>query len=153
MVLGVMVWLAACRSALEGGPVTPSPVPTQLTVTKPEPTREATPIAGPTTQPSAHPGVEKMAERALDAVGGPLLLVLGGFHLGNAGSNEIEAKIAALQALSVVNVAPTHCTGARARSMFADAYPHSSVYHSAGVGAAWTFDAPRLLQHQGPEPH
>jgi 7,8-dihydropterin-6-yl-methyl-4-(beta-D-ribofuranosyl)aminobenzene 5'-phosphate synthase len=86
----------------------------------------------------AHPGVEVMTEHALDATGGPIALIIGGYHLGNASASRIEETIEALQAMGVAAVAPTHCTGDKARAMFADAY--GDAYYEAGAGFRIQFD-------------
>ncbi len=78
----------------------------------------------------AHPGVAEMvrrstsltAGRSKSAVGGEVRLVMGGFHLGDAGRTQIEAIIADFRELGVQQVAPCHCTGDLARQMFAEAY-------------------------------
>lgn len=87
----------------------------------------------------AHPGVATMAERALAVTGGPLVLALGGFHLGEAGATKIAQTIERLQTLGVEAVAPTHCTGLRARTMFADTY--GDRFHAVGAGAVLTYPA------------
>ena len=88
----------------------------------------------------AHPGVERMTQAAKDAGAGDVALVLGGFHLGSASDRRIHSTIDALQALGVRAVAPLHCTGKRARRLFADAYRGDC--RLAGVGATFTFEAP-----------
>jgi 7,8-dihydropterin-6-yl-methyl-4-(beta-D-ribofuranosyl)aminobenzene 5'-phosphate synthase len=70
----------------------------------------------------AHPGIVEMVRHAKQAVAGEVKLVLGGFHLRDAGRARIEAIIADLRDLGVQQVAPSHCTGDRARQMFAEAY-------------------------------
>jgi 7,8-dihydropterin-6-yl-methyl-4-(beta-D-ribofuranosyl)aminobenzene 5'-phosphate synthase len=85
----------------------------------------------------AHPGVATMAEHARAETGGPLLLALGGFHLGDAAPATISRTIERLRALDVAAVAPTHCTGRRARAMFADAY--GDRFRAAGLGAVLRF--------------
>lgn len=80
----------------------------------------------------AHPGVVEMVRRAKAAVGGEVRLVMGGFHLGGAGRDQIEAIIADFRELGVQQVAPCHCTGDLARQMFAEAYVDDCTL--AGVG-------------------
>ncbi len=86
----------------------------------------------------AHPGVEVMVQRALEATGGPIALVVGGFHLRSAGTKRIQETLEALQALDVAAVAPTHCTGDKARAIFADAY--GDAYYKVGAGFTLQFD-------------
>lgn len=88
----------------------------------------------------AHPGIATMASRAIDATGGPLILAIGGFHLGSASPRVIQSTIADLRALGVAAVAPTHCTGEPARAAFAEAY--GEAYYAVGAGASWVFGAP-----------
>lgn len=80
----------------------------------------------------AHPGVVETVRRAREVAGGEVVLVMGGFHLGEASRGEVEGIIADFQELGVQRVAPCHCTGDRARGMFADAFGADFV--SAGVG-------------------
>ena len=87
----------------------------------------------------AHPGVEVMTARALEITGGPIALVVGGYHLRSAGTSRIEETIEALQGMDVAAVAPTHCTGDKARAMFAEAY--GDAYYEAGAGFTLQFEA------------
>jgi 7,8-dihydropterin-6-yl-methyl-4-(beta-D-ribofuranosyl)aminobenzene 5'-phosphate synthase len=80
----------------------------------------------------AHPGVVEMVRRSKATVEGEVRLVMGGFHLGDAGSAQIEAIIADFRELGVQQVAPCHCTGDLARQMFAEAYGDDCTL--AGVG-------------------
>jgi 7,8-dihydropterin-6-yl-methyl-4-(beta-D-ribofuranosyl)aminobenzene 5'-phosphate synthase len=80
----------------------------------------------------AHPGVVEMVRRAKEVVDGDVALVMGGFHLGDAGSAQLEAIIADFRELGVQQVAPCHCTGDLARQMFAEAYGDDCTL--AGVG-------------------
>ena len=80
----------------------------------------------------AHPGVEKLARRAKESVGGEIYLVMGGFHLSSASRQRIESIIADFRELGVQRVAPCHCTGDQARQMFSDAF--GKDYIPAGVG-------------------
>jgi 7,8-dihydropterin-6-yl-methyl-4-(beta-D-ribofuranosyl)aminobenzene 5'-phosphate synthase len=84
----------------------------------------------------AHPGVVEMVRRAKESVEGigaaDVFLVMGGFHLGSAGRGQIEGIIADFRDLGVQGVAPCHCTGDRARQMFAEEYGDRCTL--AGVG-------------------
>jgi len=88
----------------------------------------------------AHPGIARMASRAIAATRGPIALVIGGFHLGSATPAAIQTTIERLQAEGVAGVAPTHCTGAQARDAFSQAF--GEAYHVAGAGTSWVFGAP-----------
>jgi 7,8-dihydropterin-6-yl-methyl-4-(beta-D-ribofuranosyl)aminobenzene 5'-phosphate synthase len=84
----------------------------------------------------AHPGVVEMVERAFEVLGGDILLVMGGFHLGNATHGQIEGVIDGLCHLGVQMVAPCHCTGDRARQLLAESF--GSDYIAAGAGRVIT---------------
>jgi 7,8-dihydropterin-6-yl-methyl-4-(beta-D-ribofuranosyl)aminobenzene 5'-phosphate synthase len=87
----------------------------------------------------AHPGIVTMAQVAQRATdGGDLALVMGGFHLGSASAQEIARIIAQLRDRGVDQVAPTHCTGDRARAMFAEAFGERC--HLVGAGSTFTFE-------------
>ena len=80
----------------------------------------------------AHPGVVEMVRQAKAVLGQSVALVTGGFHLGSASQSRIAEIVAAFRELGVQRVAPCHCTGDRARRMFAEVY--GSDYIPAGVG-------------------
>jgi len=80
----------------------------------------------------AHPGIVEIVAKAKEMFDAPVYLVLGGFHLGELNQAEVEAIIAAFRDLGVQHVAPTHCTGDLAISLFAAAY--GDDYVRAGVG-------------------
>jgi 7,8-dihydropterin-6-yl-methyl-4-(beta-D-ribofuranosyl)aminobenzene 5'-phosphate synthase len=86
----------------------------------------------------AHPGVEAMTQRVLEVTGGPIAMVIGGYHLRDAGTRRIQQTIEALQEMDVAAVGPTHCTGDKARAMFAEAYRDD--YYEVGAGFTVTFD-------------
>jgi 7,8-dihydropterin-6-yl-methyl-4-(beta-D-ribofuranosyl)aminobenzene 5'-phosphate synthase len=80
----------------------------------------------------AHPGIARMVERAHEMVPGEIALVMGGFHLGDAGRASIGAIIADFRGMGVRQVSPTHCTGDLALQMFAEEYGDDFV--QGGVG-------------------
>ena len=80
----------------------------------------------------AHPGVAEMVRRSKEAVDGDVALVMGGFHLGDASERQLDDIIADFRELGVQQVAPSHCTGDQARSMFAEAFGDDCTL--AGVG-------------------
>jgi 7,8-dihydropterin-6-yl-methyl-4-(beta-D-ribofuranosyl)aminobenzene 5'-phosphate synthase len=84
----------------------------------------------------AHPGVVEMVDRAIEVLGGDVLLVMGGFHLGSATQGQIEGVIDGFRHLGVRTVAPCHCTGDRARQLLAESF--GSDYIVAGVGRVIT---------------
>ena len=60
-------------------------------------------------------------------------MVIGGFHLGGESRGEIGSIIEELKDLGVEKIAPCHCSGDLARSMFKEAFGNN--YIEAGVGA------------------
>ncbi|MBN1934595.1 MAG: MBL fold metallo-hydrolase [Anaerolineae bacterium] len=83
----------------------------------------------------AHPGVAAMVRRAKEVIGGEIVLVMGGFHLGSADKQQIESLVAEFRQMGVQRVAPCHCTGDQARQMFAQAYGVDCTL----AGAGWIF--------------
>jgi 7,8-dihydropterin-6-yl-methyl-4-(beta-D-ribofuranosyl)aminobenzene 5'-phosphate synthase len=84
----------------------------------------------------AHPGITNIVATAREAFGKEVLLVMGGFHLFESTSQQIEEVVEGLQQLGVQYVAPSHCTGERARAAFAQAF--GSGYLPVGVGSTVT---------------
>jgi 7,8-dihydropterin-6-yl-methyl-4-(beta-D-ribofuranosyl)aminobenzene 5'-phosphate synthase len=80
----------------------------------------------------AHPGIVRIVEKAVELTGDSVHLVLGGFHLGDYSSAQISAILADFRRLGVQNVAPSHCTGDRAISMFAAEYGDHFLRTGAG---------------------
>jgi 7,8-dihydropterin-6-yl-methyl-4-(beta-D-ribofuranosyl)aminobenzene 5'-phosphate synthase len=81
----------------------------------------------------AHPNVALMAEQAAGYLGRPIHLVLGGFHLQRGTEAEIREVIDRLRELGVRRVAPSHCTGDRARELMREAWGVNFV--DSGLGA------------------
>jgi 7,8-dihydropterin-6-yl-methyl-4-(beta-D-ribofuranosyl)aminobenzene 5'-phosphate synthase len=80
----------------------------------------------------AHPGIVEMVRRAKEVVDGDVALVMGGFHLGGASEEQIDNIIADLRELGVQQIAPSHCTGDIARSMFAEAFGDNCTLPGVG---------------------
>jgi len=80
----------------------------------------------------AHPGIERIAARAMEMLGRPISLLMGGFHLMYSDARQIAGVIETLQSLGVRKVAPTHCTGDLAIEMFAEAFGDRFI--RGGVG-------------------
>ena len=80
----------------------------------------------------AHPGVTSMVDRVGELSDRPVRLVMGGFHLGGAGDEHVHGVIDELRRLGVALVAPSHCTGERARELFRAEYGSAFVYSGAG---------------------
>ena len=67
-----------------------------------------------------------------DMVEGDIVLVIGGFHLGDTSESGIKQIIADFREMGVQKVSPTHCTGERAIDLFAQEYGED--YIQGGVG-------------------
>jgi 7,8-dihydropterin-6-yl-methyl-4-(beta-D-ribofuranosyl)aminobenzene 5'-phosphate synthase len=80
----------------------------------------------------AHPGVEHIAERAIEITQKQILLLIGGFHLMYASTNQIRSVIAQLDAMGVANVCPTHCSGDEAIAMFAEHFGDRYIHGGTG---------------------
>ena len=80
----------------------------------------------------AHQGIVAIVRRAIELHGGPVRLVVGGFHLAAKSDAEVRAIIAELRDLGVRSVGATHCTGQQAIAAFAAAYGADFV--PVGVG-------------------
>jgi 7,8-dihydropterin-6-yl-methyl-4-(beta-D-ribofuranosyl)aminobenzene 5'-phosphate synthase len=80
----------------------------------------------------AHPGVVPMVDAARRLYGDDLLLVMGGFHLEWAMSGKVERIIAEFRRLGVRYVAPTHCSGEKARQRFEERFGQGFI--TVGVG-------------------
>jgi 7,8-dihydropterin-6-yl-methyl-4-(beta-D-ribofuranosyl)aminobenzene 5'-phosphate synthase len=87
----------------------------------------------------AHPGIVEMVEQAQNMLVRPVRLVLGGFHLGSKGKAEIEEIIKDFRYMGVEQVAPCHCTGENAMTMFAVEYGED--FFQVGVGSTIRLEA------------
>lgn len=81
----------------------------------------------------AHPGVVRIIEKSRKLIGADPLLVIGGFHLGEASEGEIKQIIDDFKRLNVQKVGPSHCSGDRARRLFQKAY--GKHFMEVGVGS------------------
>jgi len=70
----------------------------------------------------AHPGIVSITRRLAKTVPDLPLLVLGGFHLKDSSVPEIERIAQKLKELGACWVAPTHCSGEQAESIFSDRF-------------------------------
>jgi 7,8-dihydropterin-6-yl-methyl-4-(beta-D-ribofuranosyl)aminobenzene 5'-phosphate synthase len=80
----------------------------------------------------AHPGMERIVERAKSFLGKKMDWAIGGFHLMYADAAAIAGSIASLHNLGVEYVVPTHCTGDEAKAAFRCAYGERCL--AGGVG-------------------
>jgi 7,8-dihydropterin-6-yl-methyl-4-(beta-D-ribofuranosyl)aminobenzene 5'-phosphate synthase len=83
----------------------------------------------------AHPGIVQMVEQARAIGQDDVHMVFGGFHLGNSSAGGIDHIVDEFRRLGVARVGPTHCSGDRAREIFAEAYGHDYL----DTGAGWGF--------------
>ena len=81
----------------------------------------------------AHPGIVEVVEAAKAAFGRDVALLMGGFHLRGRSAAENRATVAALRALGVGRVMPSHCTGDEATALFREAWGGDFV--PGGCGA------------------
>ena len=81
----------------------------------------------------AHPGVVDIIRKAKDVVAEDrVYLVMGGFHLSGASTPQIESVLDEFCQLSVIKVAPCHCSGDVTRKLFRERYGED--YIDSGVG-------------------
>ncbi len=80
----------------------------------------------------AHPGIVDVVTKAKELTGCEIHLLIGGFHLSGKTENEISNIIHQLKELGVQCVAPCHCSGDLARTLFREAFREG--YIEAGVG-------------------
>jgi len=84
----------------------------------------------------AHPGVVKMVKEVGRLHEGSILLVIGGFHLEWVTRGIVRSIIAAFRGSGIRYVAPTHCSGDKARLLFRESY--GPGYVDAGAGKTIT---------------
>ncbi len=70
----------------------------------------------------AHPGIVAITQRLAEITPDLPMGVMGGFHLKDSSAEEIEAIARELEALGTRWVAPTHCSGELAESLFAQRF-------------------------------
>lgn len=80
----------------------------------------------------AHPGIVDIVKRVKAQRKGNVHLALGGFHLCGMGQFQIGRIVEAMKRQGVESVAPSHCSGEAARSLFEKAYGRNFI--RLGVG-------------------
>jgi 7,8-dihydropterin-6-yl-methyl-4-(beta-D-ribofuranosyl)aminobenzene 5'-phosphate synthase len=80
----------------------------------------------------AHPGIVKIVTAVRTILGSNVYFVMGGFHLGGLGENQLTEIINAFKKLGVASVGPCHCSGDTARRLFKIAYGRYYVDIGAG---------------------
>lgn len=81
----------------------------------------------------AHPGIVRVVEQAVKAFGQEVNLLIGGFHLMGESQKEIWAITGRLDTLSVQRIAPCHCTGDTAMTVFQRHYKERDICCGAGL--------------------
>jgi 7,8-dihydropterin-6-yl-methyl-4-(beta-D-ribofuranosyl)aminobenzene 5'-phosphate synthase len=84
----------------------------------------------------SHPGIVPMLQQIRATSGRPIHAVVGGFHLLQTPAAEVSGMVAAIKALGVARVGPTHCTGPDAIRLFESAYKDGFI--RGGVGTVVT---------------
>ncbi|MFW6137620.1 MAG: MBL fold metallo-hydrolase [Spirochaetota bacterium] len=89
----------------------------------------------------SHPGVDTIARRAAEYLEETIYLITGGFHLGGTSKAKIHNIIKDLNKLGVQKIAPSHCTGRKATSLFKQAWEKNFI--QAGCGATISLPLPK----------
>ncbi len=84
----------------------------------------------------AHPGIARIVKEVRHQHEGSILAVIGGFHLEWATRGRVESIMAAFRSYGIRYVAPTHCSGDKARQLFRQSY--GPGYVDAGAGKTIT---------------
>ena len=87
----------------------------------------------------AHPGIVTIVETARKLQEENIYMILGGFHLLSRSAGDIAKIAARLKELGVCKVAPSHCTGERARKFFRAAWDTDFI--ASGLGTIITIPA------------
>lgn len=80
----------------------------------------------------SHPGIVHIVRETKEYFKKEIWLVLGGFHLYDLSNEKIEAIIRDLRFLGVKKIAPCHCTGEKAISLFQREYQKDFIKVGAG---------------------
>jgi 7,8-dihydropterin-6-yl-methyl-4-(beta-D-ribofuranosyl)aminobenzene 5'-phosphate synthase len=80
----------------------------------------------------AHPGVDRIVERAAEVAGGKVLLVMGGFHLRGADRERLDEIAAVFDRYGVEYCGASHCTGNESIRYFAGRYGDRCLPLGAG---------------------
>jgi 7,8-dihydropterin-6-yl-methyl-4-(beta-D-ribofuranosyl)aminobenzene 5'-phosphate synthase len=86
----------------------------------------------------AHPGIDRIVERACEVTGENTLFVMGGFHLGNAGKKRLDEISSVFDKSGVRYCGASHCTGDDSIGYFRNRY--GDRYVSLGAGRAISGD-------------
>ncbi|WP_353686590.1 MBL fold metallo-hydrolase [Thermodesulfovibrio sp. 3462-1] len=81
----------------------------------------------------AHPGIKEIIDKAHQIVNDKIFAVIGGLHLKDKKEDEIADIIKFLKNEGIKYIAPSHCTGDLARSLFKKAFGKGFI--EVGVGS------------------
>jgi 7,8-dihydropterin-6-yl-methyl-4-(beta-D-ribofuranosyl)aminobenzene 5'-phosphate synthase len=81
----------------------------------------------------AHPGIVNVVRKAKALLKQDVYLALGGFHLMGMSRKQIGEIIHQLKSMGVKQVAPSHCTGDKAISLFKEAWGNNFLEGGAGA--------------------
>jgi 7,8-dihydropterin-6-yl-methyl-4-(beta-D-ribofuranosyl)aminobenzene 5'-phosphate synthase len=80
----------------------------------------------------AHPGVDRIVERASEVTGGNVLCALGGFHLGGVKKERLNGIVSTFENCGVMFCGASHCTGDDSIEYFMHRYGDRYVRLGAG---------------------
>lgn len=80
----------------------------------------------------SHPGIVEMLKSIKQDFNEDIYMVMGGFHLMRASSDEVEGIISELKEIGVKRVGATHCTGKKQIEIFRESFGKNFV--EMGVG-------------------
>jgi 7,8-dihydropterin-6-yl-methyl-4-(beta-D-ribofuranosyl)aminobenzene 5'-phosphate synthase len=80
----------------------------------------------------AHPGIEKIVAKALEIRDEKILLVMGGFHLLQTGTDAVELMARDFKDKHIQYAAPTHCSGDETIKIFEEVFEEQ--YLKLGTG-------------------
>lgn len=80
----------------------------------------------------SHPGIVNIVRHVKEKSKKEIFLVLGGFHLYEMNLSKINSIVGELQLLGVKKIAPCHCTGEKAVSVFQEEFKKDFIKIGAG---------------------
>lgn len=80
----------------------------------------------------SHPGIVNIVRSSKELLKKDVYLVVGGFHLGALNAEQVKKIIEELKVLEVKKIAPCHCTGEQAISIFQEEYKNDFIKVGAG---------------------
>ena len=80
----------------------------------------------------AHPGIVNIVKNAKNVFKTYVYLVAGGFHLSGMGERQLKGVIKEIKNEGVKKVAPCHCSGDLARTLFKQVYGEDFIRAGAG---------------------